>query len=185
MPGFQKLYPEITMDLLVSDSRVDLIVDKIDVAVRVGPLADSSLITRKLGEVRRVIVASPDYIQRRGEPKTACDLASHNCLSLQGFPRLAKWPMYVDGKRKLMAVSGSVTSDSADVLLDLAIAGIGIVRLGDFLGREAIQEGKIISLLEGQHDEDATPINVLMPPGRQHVPRVKAFVDFLQARMKV
>jgi DNA-binding transcriptional LysR family regulator len=80
-------------------------------------------------------------------------------------------------------VKGSISSDSADVLLDLAIAGVGIVRLGDFLGRPALSAGQLISLLENCHDDDPTPLTALLP-GRQNIPRIRAFVEFLQGRLK-
>jgi DNA-binding transcriptional LysR family regulator len=83
-----------------------------------------------------------------------------------------------------MPVKGSISSDSADVLLDLAIAGVGIVRLGDFLGRPALSAGQLISLLENCHDDDPTPLTALLPPGRQNIPRIRAFVEFLQGRLK-
>ncbi|XIA67753.1 substrate binding domain-containing protein [Bradyrhizobium sp. TZ2] len=103
-----------------------------DVAIRVGPLNDASLVAVPLGQVRRIIVASPAYLKGHGKPRRVEDLVAHNCLLLRGFSRLAQWPMYVGGERVLIPVQGSISSDSADVLLELAIAGVGIVRLGDF-----------------------------------------------------
>jgi DNA-binding transcriptional LysR family regulator len=91
--------------------------------------------------------------------------------------------MYVDGERRLIPVKGSMTSDSADVLLELAIAGVGIVRFGDFLGQPALSAGQLIPLLENCHDDDPTPLAALLPPGRQNIPRVRAFVQFLQTRL--
>jgi DNA-binding transcriptional LysR family regulator len=92
--------------------------------------------------------------------------------------------MYVDGERVLLPVKGSVSSDSADMLLDLAVSGIGIIRLGDFLGEAALSAKQLVPLLENCHDDDATPLSALMPPGRQNVPRVRAFVDFLDGKLK-
>src|SRR6266851_1961046 len=83
-----------------------------------------------------------------------------------------------------MRVKGSVSSDSADLLLDLAVAGVGIVRLGDFLGHAALSAGQLVPLLENCHDDDPTPLTALMPPGRQNIPRVRAFVDFLDGKLK-
>ena len=168
------------VEVCITDRRVDLIADQIDIAIRVGPLDDTSLVACRLGEVRRIIVASPSYLKRCGTPRKARDLSSHNCLALTGFTRLAEWPMYEEGNRILLPVKGSIRCDNAELLLDLAIAGVGIVRLGDFLGEDALATGKLVSLLDDCHDTDATPITALMPPGRQRLPRVRAFIDFLQ-----
>ena len=183
LPEFLRRYPEITVELSVNDRRIDVVADQIDVAIRVGPLGDTSLVAFRLGEVRRIIAASPSYLRRHGKPRQAQDLMLHNCLLLRGFSRLAQWPMYVDGERRLIPVKGSLTSDSADVLLELAIAGVGIVRFGDFLGQPALSAGQLIPLLESCHDDDPTPLAALLPPGRQNIPRVRAFVQFLQTRL--
>lgn len=180
LPKFQALYPEISLEVSITDRRVDILADQIDVAIRVGPLEDSPLVANRLGEVRRIIVASPSYLARCGTPRKASDLMSHNCLVLTGFRRLAQWPMYEDGKRILLPVKGTVSCDNAELLLDLAIAGLGIVRLGDFLGEEALAKGKLVPLLDECHDADATPITALVPSSRQRLPRVRAFTDFLQ-----
>lgn len=180
LPGFLAQYPEISIDLSVSDQRIDPITDQTDVTLRVGPLQDSELILQRLGTVHRVIVASPDYLARHGVPQLPADLLQHNCLLLSGFTRLAQWPLFESGKRVMVPVKGSITCDSADVLLDLALAGVGIVRLGDFLGERAIAQGRLIPLLTDCHDTDPTAISALILPGRQHVPRVRVFMSFLR-----
>jgi DNA-binding transcriptional LysR family regulator len=183
LPEFSERYPEITIDLSVSDRRIDPIADQIDVTMRVGPLADSELIAMRLGEVRRVIAASPLYLARHGKPARAADLQQHNCLLLSGFSHLAQWPMFEGGSRIMMTPKGNITSDSAEVLLDLALAGTGIVRLGDFLGAEALAKGQLVSLLSDCHDDDPQPITALILPGRQTLPRVRSLLDFLKSRL--
>jgi DNA-binding transcriptional LysR family regulator len=183
LPEFLRRYPDITVELSVNDRRIDVVADQIDVAIRVGPLGDTSLVAFRLGEVRRIIAASPSYLRRHGKPRQAQDLISHNCLLLRGFSRLAQWPMYVNGERILIPVKGSMTSDSAEVLLELAIAGVGIIRFGDFLGQPALSAGRLIPLLESCHDDDPTPLTALLPPGRQNIPRIRAFVQFLQGKL--
>lgn len=183
LPRFTAQYPEVTIDLSVDDRRIDPITDQIDVTIRVGPLVDSSLIAVRLGEVRRIIAASPDYLKRHGTPREAADLMRHNCLLLNGFARLAQWPMFEQGRRVLMAVRGSVSCDNADVLLDLAMAGVGLVRLGDFLGEAALADGRLVSLLDDCHDVDPQPITALILPGRQSIPRVRALIDFLKSEV--
>ncbi len=183
LPEFSARFPEITLELSITDRRIDPIADQIDVTVRVGPLGDSPLLARRIGTVERIITASPVYLERHGKPTRPSDLLHHNCLVLTGFARLAEWPMIDDGARTLIAVKGTLTCDSADALLDLAVAGFGIVRLGDFLGEEALATGALVRLLDDCHEPDAQPINALILPGRQALPRVRAFIDFLAEAM--
>lgn len=182
LPEFMTRYPEITIELSITDRRVDPIAERIDVTLRVGPLLDSELVSTRLGEVRRVIAASPNYLKKNGKPRLPADLANHNCLMLSGFPRLADWPMNFDGRRMTVPVTGNFMCDSAEMLLDLAIAGVGIIRFGDFLGNSAVADGRLVTLLQNYHDDDPQPITALVLPGRQDVPRVRLLLDFLKRR---
>ncbi len=182
MAEFHARYPDITLELAISDRRVDVIAEQADIAVRTGPLGDSTLVARRIGAMQRVICASPAYLERHGRPETPEDLKRHNCLVLAGFSRLAQWPLRQNGQIVLTSVKGSVTTDSADLLLDLALAGLGIVRFGDFLAETALAEGRLVPLLQDFHLTDPQPITALMPPGRHTLPRVRATVDFLIER---
>lgn len=181
LPIFLEAHPDIDLDLNVTDRRIDPIADQVDVTIRVGPLAQTDLIGIELGKVRRVIAASPYYLARKGTPTHPRDLQGHTCLQLSGFRRLAKWPMIENGKPVALPVTGSVTADSAELLLALAIAGAGIIRFGDFLGAEAIQDGRLVPLLEESHDADPQPITALIPRERRGLPAVDAFLSFLKA----
>lgn len=184
LPAFRERYPEIDLNLSVADRRVDVIGEQLDVAIRTGPLTDSSLVARRLGEAKRVIAASPSYLARHGEPKDPSDLKHHACLVVTGFARLSEWPLKVDGKVTPVSVKPAVTCDNADILAEMALAGLGIVRLGGFVIDDALADGRLKPLLVDCHVSEAVPITALMPPGRQNLPRVRAFVDFLveQAR---
>ena len=179
LPKFRALYPEIDLTVSVADRRVDVIGEQMDVAVRTGPLTDSSLIARQIGQATRVIAASPAYLARHGEPKKASDLADHACLLITGFARLSEWPLKVDGKVMPVSVKPAVTCDNADILAEMALSGLGIVRLASFVIEDAIHEGRLKPLLVDCHVSEPVPITALMPPGRQHLPRVRAFIDFL------
>ena len=180
LTSFQNQYPEIMVELTVSDQRGDPILSQTDITVRVGPLADSNLVSIPLGKVSRVIAASPNYLAKNGTPKRPRDLLAHNCLRLSGFERLAQWPMFEDGKRTLLQVKGNLTCNSADILLEMALEGVGIARFGDFLAERAIADGRLISLLQDCHDTDPTALSALVLPGRQNIPRVRALIDFLK-----
>ena len=179
LPKFRELYPEIDLNVSVADRRVDVIGEQLDVAIRTGALADSSLIARQLGQSTRVIAASPAYLAKHGEPQQASDLADHACLLITGFARLSEWPLKVDGKVTPVTVKPAVMCDNADILAEMALAGLGIVRLASFVIEDAIADGRLKPLLVDCHVSEPVPITALMPPGRQHLPRVRAFIDFL------
>ncbi|MCW1843974.1 LysR family transcriptional regulator [Prosthecomicrobium hirschii] len=185
LPDFHALYPEIALDLAVADRRVDIIGEQIDVAIRTGPLGDSSLIARTLATSTRVVCAAPAYLARHGAPVVPAELAAHICLRLTGYARLAEWPMRIDGRIVPLKVSGAITCDSADVLRDMVLAGLGIARLAAFMIEDDLAAGRLVPLLVDHHVPEPVPITALMPPGRQSLPRVRALVDFLAARLAV
>ena len=180
---FAKSYPEISLDISVTDHRVDPVTDQADITIRVGDLADSTLVGVPLGSVSRVIAASPAYLAAHGEPKTPQDLVRHECLLLHGFPRQAIWPFRENGKPVSVKVRGQLTSDSAETLLRTAISGAGIIRLGDFLGAEALASRDLVPLLTAFHEAGRQPITALVQPGRQSLPRIRAILDFLKAHI--
>lgn len=179
LPAFRERYPEIDLIFSVADRRVDVIGEQLDVAIRTGPLTDSSLVARRLGEATRVIAASPTYLAKFGEPEHPSDLKHHTCLTVTGFSRLSEWPLKIDGRVTPVAIKPAVTCDNADILAEMALAGMGIVRLGSFVIDDALSDGRLKPLLLDCHVSETVPITALMPPGRQHLPRVRAFVDFL------
>lgn len=185
LPKFLSQYPDVTVDVSVSDHRINPVEKQIDVTIRVGLLENSDFVAARLGTVRRIIAASPAYLARCGTPKTIEDLKRHDCLLLTGFAGQALWPMIENGKIVSTAVTGTVASDSADILLRMAIEGMGIVRLGDFLGEKAIAGGRLVELFNGQHDTDPKPISALTLPRRQNIPRIRAFIDFLKDTYQV
>lgn len=183
LPRFLEKFPSITLEVAVCDRRIDPIKEQMDVTIRVGESTDSDLIAVRLGTVRRIIAVSPRYCSIHGRPVDPDDLRRHSCLLLSGFAGQAIWPMRANGERKDIKVSGPVTSDSADVLLQMAIEGTGIIRLGDFLGEEALAKGDLIELFPGEHEDDPKPLTALVLPHRHNIPRVRAFVDFLKAEL--
>jgi DNA-binding transcriptional LysR family regulator len=178
LPVFLDRYPDITVELHVSDRQVDLVAEQIDVAIRSGALGDSTLVARKVGEATRVICASPLYLEKHGTPRVPADLLQHNCLTLPG-PAWSQWPFHTHEGINRLAVSGTFTSDNADLLLDMAVAGLGIARLADFMVARALRDGALVRLLVDSHVPESFPIHALTVPGRHRAPRIRAFVDFL------
>ncbi|ABD55325.1 LysR family transcriptional regulator [Jannaschia sp. CCS1] len=183
LADFATRYPHISLSISVTDQRVDPVARQADVTIRVGDLADSTLIAIPLGSVARVIAASPAYLAKHGEPQIARHLLKHNCLLLNGFPHQAAWPFLEKGQPITVSVKGTLTSDSAETLLHAAISGAGIIRLGDFLGADALASGQLVPILTRTHDPVRQPITALVPPGRHSVPRVRALLNFLKANV--
>jgi DNA-binding transcriptional LysR family regulator len=183
LPSFLGHYPEITVEILVSDRQIDLVAEQVDMAIRSGWLGDSTLVARKLHDARRLICASPRYLAKHGTPRVPADLLQHNCLTLAGFGQFNQWPFHTSEGINRLAVSGSLATDNADLLLDAAVAGLGIARLADFVVARAMQEDALLPLLEDTHLSEPFPVHLVTVPGRHRTPRVKAFTDFMVAHM--
>lgn len=181
LPAFLSRYPDITVELHVSDHQVDLVAEQVDVAIRSGALGDSTLVARKITEAKRLICASPLYLEKHGSPRVPADLLGHNCLTLPG-PAWSQWPFHTHEGINRLVVSGTFTSDNADLLLDMAIAGLGIARLADFMVARPMRDGALVPLLLESSMPESFPIHALTVPGRHRAPRIKAFVDFVAAQ---
>lgn len=179
LPAFFERYPAITLDLTVTDRRVDLVAEQMDILLRTGPLGDSSLLARKIAEGRRVICAAPSYLARRGVPAAPEDLLSHDCLVLRGLARLTAWPFRTGAGLQTLTVRGIATTDSAEALRDMALAGLGIIRVSGFVVAQDISEGRLVPLFEDAHVSEEVPVWAVTAPGRHRLPRVQAFVEFL------
>ena len=182
LPLFLEKYPEIKLDITVTDRLVDLVEEGADVAIRTGVLRDSSLIARKICDMHRVICASPGYLQKHGTPKTARDLLNHNCISISGASQLRKWPFdnpEVPGGIETVDVVGTVNANNAETLLQMAAAGMGIIRLADVIVADGIRAGWLIPILTDIHHAEPLPLSAVYPPGKHKSPRVAALVNFL------
>ena len=183
LPGFLARYPGVTLDLTLSDAVVDLVDERADVAIRVGALPDSGLVARKLFDNRRVVVAAPAYLERHGTPQAPGDLARHNCLDFNFRRAQGGWPFQDDGRTRLVAVSGNVQVSNGEALRQLAVAGVGITRLGLFLVTEDIREGRLVRLLHTFDVPEAEPVHLLFVGGLDLPARVRVFVDFVVAEL--
>jgi DNA-binding transcriptional LysR family regulator len=179
LPAFFARYPAITLDLSVTDRRVDLVTEQVDVLLRTGPLGDSSLIVRKIAEGRRVICAAPAYLGRQGRPAAPEELLSHDCLVLRGLARLTAWPFRSATGLQTLTVRGVATTDSAEALRDMALVGLGIIRVSAFVVAQDIAEGRLVTLFEDLHVSEEVPVWAVTAPGRHRLPRVQVFMDFL------
>src|ERR1700716_520898 len=183
LPDFLARHPHITFDFMVTNRSVDLVGENVDVSLRIGPLEDSGLVSRKIVDLSRVVCASPGYLARHGRPAAPGDLLRHACLTLSRNPGSASWPFRINGKLTRIDVKGPVSADSADMLLQLAIGGAGILRLSEHVVAPSIHEGLLQPLLQDAQGPETYPLFALLPPGRHQAPKVKVFIDFLIERL--
>jgi len=176
---FAERYPHILVDIGLTDAIVDVAAGQADVAIRFGPLADSPLMARKLGESGRVIVASPDYLKRFGTPQTPEDLHNHNCLNFNFRRAEPVWPFCRQGENYAMNVSGNIEANNGETLGQLAAAGVGIARVGAFSVAAEIEQGRLVPLLESYNPQDTEEIHAVFAGGANMPARARVFVDFL------
>lgn len=181
---FTALYPDIEVEMDLSDEVADILGGRVDVAVRFGPLADSPLTARRLGGTGRTVVASPEYLAKAGMPLLPADLERHNCLDFS-FRRIEPgWPFRENGRDYLLTVRGSITANSGETLVQLALQGVGITRVGNFHIREELSRGLLVPLLEAFNPRDHETIHAVFVGGSTMPARVRVFVDFLAEKMK-
>lgn len=178
---FRALCPDVSIDLLLNDRKVDLMEEGYDAAIRIGDLKDSSLIARKLATVRRVICASPDYLAARGEPQIPQDFEHHECLGYQYSSEGQFWYLSdLNDPKKVtkVRVRGSVQTNNGDVNLQLAMEHVGIANLPTFIANDALRSGQLVRLLPG-YEPPPISLYVVFGPGRLQPLKLRRFVDHL------
>jgi DNA-binding transcriptional LysR family regulator len=176
---FLDRHPMLTVELLPTDRVVDMVEEGIDIALRIGRLADTSFMARKIGEDKRLVCAAPSYLARHGTPRRPEDLARHNCLVARDRTHLNRWPFRVDGKLVEVEVGGRVAVTEGETQMQLALQGIGIVRVTRLTLAQAVREGRLVPLLQDFSAEEPVAIHAVYPHRRHLAPKVPAFVNFL------
>jgi DNA-binding transcriptional LysR family regulator len=180
VPRFIAQHPEVSLSLNLSDRVVDIVNEGFDCAVRVGDLPDSSLISVRLADNRRLCVASPAYLQRAGKPATPADLARHECLTLSSDASQTRgWAFQVDGQVTHLRPSGRLDCSDGQVLHDWCLQGLGIAWRSTWEVEGAIASGNLVTVL----DDYAAPSNGIYAvfPQRKHLPlRVRLWIDFIK-----
>ncbi len=182
LPRFLAAHPQLSIDIDMSDRVVDLAEEGIDVSLRIGEVPDSRVIARRIWSIRFVACAAPDYLARRGTPATPEDLLSHDCLPywLPRAGRYRPWLFARDGVALPIAVSGRLNINNSEALIDLAVAGAGIVFVSTFLAAQAVDAGKLRVVLDDFATE-GPPVSAIYLPSRQLSSRVRAFVELVAA----
>lgn len=184
VPRFSALYPKVILDIVLSDTVVDLMDARTDLAIRVGPLRASQLMARKLGESPMAVVASPTYLAHHGAPETPRDLAAHNCIGFNFARHCDKWPFVDGGERLSLPVHGDATSGDGETSRQLALVGQGLARLAHYHVGGDIAAGRLVPVLGTYNPGDVEEIHAVYVGHGGHLPsRVRALIDFLVAEV--
>jgi DNA-binding transcriptional LysR family regulator len=178
LADFARAHPAIVLDIHLDDGVVDLVGGGYDLAIRIGNLPDSSLLARRIAPIRRVLLASPAYLEARGEPAHPRDIARHDVLVYANGDR---WRFRVGARWEQVRGIPRLRANNGDLMRTAAVAGLGLVILPSFIAAPAIEDGTLRLLLSGFALEEAG-LYALMPPGRAPTARVRALVDALVAR---
>jgi len=184
LPDFSKRHPDLTIDLGLNDRQVDLIEEGWDLVVRIGSLADSSMVARRISSCRTVVCAAPAYLERQGTPKTIADLAHHDCLgyTLSTTVGADRWTFGQKSKATI-AVRGSLRANNGDALVAAAIAGQGITYQPTFLVAREIRAGLLVPVMLDHEPVELDGIFAVFPSGRRPSAKVRAAVDFFVERL--
>ncbi|MGE7468014.1 LysR family transcriptional regulator [Bosea sp. NPDC003192] len=188
LPAFLAEHPELSVDLVFTDQVVDLIEERADIAIRVapGPLRGNQLMARKIGESGVAVVASPGYLARHGEPKTPADLAKHNLIGFNFARSVEGWPFRVDGALISIAAVGNTQVGDGEIARQLAVAGVGLARLGRFHTQSEVAAGRLVTVLDDFNPGDIEVIHAVYLGQGGFVPaRMRAFIDFLARNVKI
>lgn len=181
--AFLAQYPLINISVLLLDRVTSLIDEGIDLAVRMGPLPDSSMVAKRIGSVKRILVASPDYLARRGTPSAPADLRLHSMIAFTGLMPNREW-RFLDGRSgKAVSFVPRFEINDAVAAIAAAEAGDGITITLSYMVAEQIRQGKLVPILD-EWTPAAAPVHLVYPPGRLMAPKLRAFVDFAAPRLR-
>jgi DNA-binding transcriptional LysR family regulator len=180
MADYMKQYPEVKIDLLLTDRRVDLLEEGLDLAVRIGSLPESGLIAKKIATDRLAFCASPDYLKQNGTPRTPAELAQHNCLSYSYAATGDEWRMNGPDGAHSVKVSGSLRATNGDMVKLAALGGVGVVRQPTFLIGEDLRAGRLVEILT-EYTSSELGIYAVYPSRKHLSAKVRTFVDFIAA----
>ena len=176
---FIAAYPEVQLELLHTDRIVDLVAEGFDVAVRIGELADSSLVVRRLAGFEAGLCASPGYLARRGAPSRPADLEQHECLRFRTEGVRQGWKLRKGDEHVVQRVSGSIVSDEGDGLVAACVAGAGVLRAYDWEVGLELADGLLVRVLPDWRIDVEGAVHIVLPPGRLIPAKTRVFVDWL------
>jgi DNA-binding transcriptional LysR family regulator len=178
LPKFMHRYPEVKLEVEFNDRLIDVVAEGYDVVIRVGEIEDTNLVARKFTLSRAVVVASPEYIKRKGCPKTVEDLTQHDCIAYSLLPTPTQWDFYKDGVRSSVMVDPRAMCNSAEIEVAMVVQDIGITRLPLFTCEQEVASGDLQIILEG-YDQMELGVYAVYPHRQYLTAKVRAFVDFV------
>ncbi len=186
VPEFLRCHPDVTLDLVLTDEVVDILEHRTDIAVRAGPLKSSSLVARKLGATRMLIVGSPDYLEKHGIPSTAEELLHHNRLGANYARAQPGWPLRQDDADIVVPLTGNTQASDGEALRRLTLAGLGLARLAAFQVRDDIAAGRLLPVLEHCNPGDLEEVHAVYVGQGGYLPmRVRVLLDFLVEHVRL
>ncbi len=178
MSAYLKRYPEVSGELRLSDRMINLVEDGVDLAVRIGHLADSTLVARQVGEMRRIVVASSGYLKVRGELRTPEAIASHETIQFGAMTASPDWRFVEDGREIRVNCTPRFTTNSADAAIQYAEQDGGLTRVLAYQAAEAIKAGRLRVVLR-KFEQPPLPIHLVYPTSRLLSAKVRAFIDLV------
>jgi DNA-binding transcriptional LysR family regulator len=180
---FQRRYPQVSADLLFVDRIVNLVEEGMDVAARIGHLADSTLIAIPVGKVRRVVCASPEYLQRRGIPRTPADIREHACVRHIGLAPRGDWHFRVGRRATVIPIVAAISCNEIDSSLEAVLSGVG---LGMFLSYQTApyRDAKKLRYVLEEFEIEPVPVQVVYPQARLVTSKVRTFVDECVSKLR-
>lgn len=180
LAGYLGRHPEVRVDLVLQDHRLDLVADELDVAIRAGALPDSSLIARALPPLQLVVCAAPAYLAAHGTPVSPAELAAHNCLDFAHAAEPLLWRFEGEGDNVAIGISGNLRINSGPALRAAALEGIGIVMQPKIVVADDLAAGRLVRLLP-DHAAPALRLHLLTLPNRRPTPKLRSFMDHVAA----
>jgi len=180
---FLRAYPEIDLQLVLSDRNTHIVDDRIDLAIRIGELPDSSLVASRVGEIHRVVCASPDYFAARGMPQTPRDLARHDCVTFDILMSPDLWTFRHGNREDSVGVHSRLVVNTAEAAVDAAIAGVGITRVLSYQAVAGLRAGTLVRALQA-FEPPPSPVNLVHVGQGPLLQKIRAFIDFAAPRLK-
>jgi DNA-binding transcriptional LysR family regulator len=189
IPEFLTMYPDLKIDLILEDRSIDLVEERVDLAIRIGRLGDSSIVARKLADNQFMVCASQQYLETHGLPHTPSDLMRHNCIINKNIPNSDTWLFRDGNSTENISVSGNFLANTGGALYRAMLSGLGIAVLPTWFVGEDIKQGKLKVVLE-DYDVNLpamtdSAIYALYPAGQYLPPKVRVFIDYLIENLKI
>jgi DNA-binding transcriptional LysR family regulator len=178
LSAYLKRYPEVDADLRLSDRMINLVEEGVDLAVRIGHLPDSTLVARHVGEMRRIVVASKEYLKARGVPKRPAEIASHDTIQFGAMSAAPDWRFIEDGREIRISSTPRFASNSADAAIQYAEAGGGLTRVLAYQAAASLRDGRLKIVL-AEFEQPPLPIHIVYPTSRLLSAKVRTFIDLV------